>query len=170
VTDVYLPIIVTASLACLFDVRTRRIPNVLSLGSALAAVMFHAVGWGWGGLGAALAGWVVGAAMFFPFFALRGMGAGDVKLIAALGAWLGPATGFWLVIYTLIAGGVIAVALTLPTGYLPTAVSNIAGLFRYWSVAGLKPHPELTLASAAGPRLPYAVPILAGVIVTLWLR
>jgi prepilin peptidase CpaA len=167
---VVVPAFITSVVACFFDLTTRRIPNVLTLGSALAAFVFQATTGGWSDLGAALAGWLVGAVMFFPFFALGGMGAGDVKLVAALGAWLGPAATFWLVIYTLLAGGVIAVALTLPTGYLLTAVSNIAGLFRYWSVAGLKPHPDLTLATGSGPRLPYAVPILAGVIVTLWLR
>ena len=52
-------------------------------------------------------GWLLGAALFFPMFALRGMGAGDVKLLAAVGAWLGPAQVVWWRSDTSIAGGVL---------------------------------------------------------------
>ena len=48
------------------------------------------------GLGLSLGGWLVGCALFLPWFLLRGMGAGDVKLLAALGAWLGPRDALWI--------------------------------------------------------------------------
>ena len=51
--------------------------------------------------------WLLGVALFFPFFALGGMGAGDVKLLAALAAWLGPIDAIYLAIFTSMAGGVI---------------------------------------------------------------
>ena len=58
---------------------------------------------------------MLGAALFFPVFALRGMGAGDVKLLAAIGAWLGPLPSSVALIST-IAGGAIAVVVSLGTG------------------------------------------------------
>jgi prepilin peptidase CpaA len=167
---IIIAILIVACAACFFDLRTRRIPNALTFGAAIAALLFHLASSGAGGLTMAGAGWLVGAAMFFPFFALGGMGAGDVKLVAALGAWLGPFDAFWLVIYTFAAGGVIAVALALATGYLGRAVLNVLAILRYWATVGLRPHPELTLQRSTGPRLAYAVPVLAGVMVTLWLR
>src|SRR6187402_2302320 len=75
--------------ACMTDLRTRRVPNALTLGAALAAVAFHAATSAGSGLLFAVLGWGVGLLMFLPLFALRGIGGGDVKLLAALGAWLG---------------------------------------------------------------------------------
>ena len=75
------------TLACLSDLRTRRIPNVLTISAALAALLFHLLTGGWPAAGWGAAGLFLGAALFFPMFALRGMGAGDVKLLAAVGAF-----------------------------------------------------------------------------------
>ena len=76
------------AIACIWDLRTRRIPNALTLPAAALALVFHLVSGGWSAAGTSLGGWLLGAALFFPMFALRGMGAGDVKLFAAAGAWL----------------------------------------------------------------------------------
>jgi len=119
---------------------------------------------------ASLAGLAVGLALFLPFFLLGGMGAGDVKLLAALGAWLGPGQVFWLAIYASLFGGVLAVVVAVGRGYLTNALQNIGSLFGYWRVAGLRPLPALTLENRAAPRLAYAVPIFLGTAVTLWLR
>jgi prepilin peptidase CpaA len=156
--------------ACGTDLRTRRIPNVLTLGAAGGACVYHLAVGGWGGLGGALAGWGVGLVMFLPLFALRGMGGGDVKLLAALGAWLGPGQTVWLGLFTALAGGPLAVIVALSRGYLGRALSNVWGLLMFWRVAGVQPHPTLTLDSPGAPRLPYAVPIATGLVVTLWLR
>jgi prepilin peptidase CpaA len=98
------------------------------------------------------------------------MGGGDVKLLAALGAWLGAGDAFWLALYTSMAGGVIAAAMALRTGYLMTALRNIGGLARFWWMFGIRPMPAVTLEHSAAPRLAYAVPVFVGTMVTLWLR
>lgn len=162
--------LLVAGLACATDLRTRRIPNVLTFGAPIAAVAFAAATAGWAGVGSALAGWAVGCALFFPLFALRGLGAGDVKLLAALGAWLGPAPVALVGIYAAIAGGVIALVVSFHTGYLRTAFRNIGALLMFWKTVGLRPAPELTLESASGPRLAYAVPVFTGLMVMLWLQ
>ncbi len=98
--------IVVAAFACVTDLRTRKIPNVLTFGGAVAALVTHGVTNGFAGIGFSAAGWAVGLALFFPLFLLRGMGAGDVKLLAALGAWVGPGAAVWLALWSAIAGGV----------------------------------------------------------------
>jgi prepilin peptidase CpaA len=117
-----------------------------------------------------VAGWGVGFAFFLPFFALGGMGAGDVKLLAALGAWLGPTQAVWLALFSLIAGGVLGLAVALGFGYLTQAFANILWMFRFWRTEGPKPVPQVTLATHSGPRLAYAIPVFAGLMVTLWLK
>src|SRR5690606_20016960 len=120
--------------------------------------------------GWSLAGWFVGVLFFLPIFALRGMGAGDVKLLAALGAWLGPGPIVWVALFSLVAGGVIGLLVALGYGYLTQALTNIWWMFTYWKAEGPKPVPQVTLATQKGPRLAYAVPVFAGLMVTLWLK
>jgi prepilin peptidase CpaA len=164
-------VVLAISLAgCVTDLRSRRIPNILTVGGALAALLFHTMTGGITGAGTAAAGWLAGAAVFFLPFYLGGMGAGDVKLMAALGAWLGPPLTIWLAIYTGIAGAVLAMAVALSAGYLRQALSNVWLLLAHWRASGLRPLDEVTLAHSAAPRLAYAVPICAGTVLTLWLR
>ena len=60
------------------------------------------------------------------------MGAGDVKLMAAIGAWLGPALALLTALYGAIAGGVLAIVVALSTGYLKTALSNLWRMLMHW--------------------------------------
>jgi prepilin peptidase CpaA len=159
-----------ALVAVVCDIASRRIPNALTFGSAFAGLVVHAYVGGWAGAGMALAGCAAGLAVFFPVFALGGMGAGDVKLLGAVGAWLGPASAVWVALYSGIAGGLMGLLVAVCSGYLVQALSNVGGLVMYWRIVGLKPAPELTLATHKGPRLAYAVPIFAGLMVTIWLR
>lgn len=156
--------------AVAWDVATRRIPNVLTFGAALAALVVHGYTGGLGAAGLSGAGWLVGVAFFLPFFALGGMGAGDVKLLGAVGAWLGPGAVVWVALFASIAGGVMGLVVAAFSGYLTKALTNLWCLFMYWRIEGPRPAPELTLASHTGPRLAYAVPVLAGLVLTLWLR
>jgi len=159
-----------AAVAGVIDVRCHRIPNWLTLGGACAAVVVH--GALSGGGGAALAGlaWLLGALMFFVPFALGGLGAGDVKLVAALGAWLGPGEVLWLALFSGVAGGLLAFGASLSGGYLGTSFGNIRALLTHWGISGAVPLPALTLRDGRGPRLAYAVAIFAGTLVTVWLR
>jgi len=170
ITFPHVAAVVVATVACGFDLRTRRIPNVLTLSAAALAVVFHSLASGWNGALFSAFGLVLGLAIFFPLFILRGMGAGDVKLLGALGAWLGPVNILWTAMYGGIAGGILAVAVAVVHRYLWRALSNIWGLFLYWGAVGMKPMPALTLGNAPGPRLAYAIPIAVGTAVTLWLR
>jgi prepilin peptidase CpaA len=158
-----------AIVACVFDVRTRRIPNALTFSAALAGLIFHVATTGTAGAQLAAGGWVVGLLMLLPFFLLGGMGGGDIKLVAALGAWLGPAQTFWLAIYAGLAGGVLGIIVAVSHGYLRAAISNVSAMFGYWSTVGIKSVPGLTLESSASPRLAYAIPVLVGTLVTIWL-
>lgn len=162
--------LIVGAIACATDLRSARIPNVLTLSAVLAGVVFHAVTSGGSGAAAAGLGVLAGLLVFFPFFALGALGAGDVKLMAALGAWLGWQPTVNVALYAAVAGGVLAVAVSLWHGYLARALGNLRTLFTHWWLVGVTPLPELTLDKGTGLRLPYALPIMAGLVVALWRR
>jgi prepilin peptidase CpaA len=157
-----------ACIACWTDVRTRRIPNALTFGAAGAGLVFHV--FISGSPLTAIGGWITGVLIFSPLFLLRGMGAGDLKLLGALGAWLGPVMALRIGLWSALAGGVLAIALALGHGYLGTALRNVQLLLTHWRVSGVKPLDTLTLDKGKGPRLAYAVPLMVGLLVALWTR
>lgn len=159
-----------AILASITDTRSQRIPNALTFGAAAAALLFHAIAPGRLGVSAGVAGLTGGLVIFFPLFALRAMGAGDVKLMAALGAWMGWQQALYIALYGSVAGGVLALVVAARHRYTRTAVSNVRTLLTHWWLVGIKPLPALTLESGTAMRLPYAVPIFVGVVVTIWLH
>jgi len=156
--------------AAVIDIRTRRIPNLLTFGSAAAAVAYHVWTSGLHGLALSVAGWAVGIALFLPMFLLKGMGAGDVKLLGAVGAWLGTMGVLFAALYSVLAGGVLALIVGGMHGYLGKAFSNLWGLLGFWRAAGIQPLPGLTIEDSAGPRLAYGVAIAAGTFAAVWLR
>lgn len=156
-------------LASITDMRSHRIPNALTIGAATVALLFHAMAPGGLGVSAGVAGLIVGLALFFPLFALGAMGAGDVKLMAALGAWMGWQPIVFIALYGAVAGGALALVVAARHRYTRTAATNVRTLLTHWWLVGIKPLPALTLESGTAMRLPYAFPILAGVVVTIWL-
>jgi len=163
-------VIVVVMAAAVGDLRSRRIPNALTLGAAAVAIAVHGLLNGWSGVFLAASGWAVGLVLFFPLFALGGMAAGDVKLLGAIGAWLGPTGAVWTGLYGAIAGGIMALAVALARGYARTAVRNVWAILRLWSVIGVQPVEGLTLADKTSVTLPYALPLAAGALVTLWMQ
>jgi prepilin peptidase CpaA len=150
------------------DLRTYRIPNYLTLGTALAGLLFQAATHGFGGLGNGLLGLALGFFLLFPVYLLGGMGAGDVKALAALGTWLGPGLTLMLFFYMAMAGGLLALGVLIYKGLL------WAKLRQYWSYlvswvlmrpSGLKAGP---LPKAEVPGIPYGVAIALGMVTLFW--
>ena len=100
------------------DVRTRRVPNVVTFGLAGTGLIVAATGLGNLGLLTAVAGCATGLGLMLPGYLFGGTGAGDVKLLAAAGSLLGPETTFWAFVFTLIAGGSLALFVAALRGRL----------------------------------------------------
>ena len=152
-----------------FDVATRRIPNLITGPAFLAGLLLHGALDGWrGGLSALSAGLICGA-VFLIFYLAGGMGAGDVKLMAATGCVAGLTNVPHLLLLTALAGGAMALLLAALRGRLSQTVRNVVALTAHHGQAGLKPHPELNVENAAMLRLPYGLAIAAGCLITLYL-
>jgi prepilin peptidase CpaA len=171
-SELFYPVV---SLACavtgsIFDLRNRRIPNLLTLPCIVFGLLLHFALDGWKGLGHSAAGGLIAFAVFLIFWLAGGMGAGDVKLVTATGCILGgPMHAVYLLIYTALAGGVMAVGLALWRGRLKDTIMNLGALVLHHRFEGLKPHPHLNVGNAQTLRLPYALAIAAGSAVTVCL-
>jgi prepilin peptidase CpaA len=160
-------VMAVAALAVREDVVRHRIPNRLNLAALLLGCSLAFLAGGSRGLVLhAAGGALVGCGVFVPFYLLRGMGAGDAKLMGALGSFLGPGGALLAAAWALVAGAVIALAIVA------------------WRLVEPRPRLEHTSAGASSvvwramdrlstvrnERFPYAVAIAAGVLMTLWLQ
>ena len=119
-------VVAGTSTGAAIDMWTRRVPNPLTMGLAATGVVYAACGIGGLSLGASLAGLALGLALMLPGHLIGATGAGDVKLFAAAGAFVGPAHILMAFIYTALAGGVIAVAVSVYRRRLRQTVSGAA--------------------------------------------
>jgi prepilin peptidase CpaA len=119
---------VTAVVAA-YDIRFFRIPNLATFSLSFTALFYHAMTAGFSGLGDSFTGLLVGGVLLIPFFLLGAMGAGDVKLLASIGAWLGAQNAFSVFVIAGIASGittVIVYAQQRRLGKLPLVVRTLA--------------------------------------------
>lgn len=158
--------------AAVFDFRTRRVPNWLTLAGLFTGIGINSVLFKVPGLLTSIEGLGVACLIYFPLYMLRGIGAGDVKLMAAIGAVVGPAN--WLAIFVLTAllGGVAAILLMASKKRLGRTFDNI-GLILVRLSHGQAPYasaPELDVRTGQGMRLPHAATIACGALMFLLAR
>lgn len=143
------------------DLRSRRIPNALTLPAAAAGLALNLIAHGADGLSHAALGWLAGVGLLLVPFILRGIGAGDVKLLAAVGALQGVSFVFSTAVYSALAGGLMAVLLLRRNGSLGIAVQSLV-TFRFL--------PRSVGHVVSAGRIPYAPAIALGCLATLATR
>ena len=142
-----------AAIAAGMDLRTRRIPNWLTLPALVAGVALNAVLSGWPGLKLSLLGAGLGLAALLPFFLLRSLGGGDWKLAGALGASLGP-VGLWDdLLASILVAGVMALALIVWKGRFRKTVANMGHILASLFTLRL-PGPQVSLENPDTLKVP----------------
>ena len=155
-------IMIVLALAVRQDLAQHRISNVLTFGGLAAALVLAFLSHGLEGAMFALAGAALGLACLLPLYLCKGMGAGDVKLMAAAGAFLGPINAFIATLATLAVGAVLAIAVVAWRVMELRSAAVAAG--------GPEPGFRVALALAGKERFPYAAAIAIGVLATMWMR
>jgi len=145
------------------DVRSHRISNTLSLLGLMAGLGLQYLGSGLQGVTSGLLGAGVGLACFAPFYLLRSMGAGDVKLLAAVGAFLGPRGAFFAALFSLLAGGLGAIGYVLWRALRASVSSFVQQRFAAAGASAM-----IAAQIARRDRLPFALPIAVGGICACW--
>jgi prepilin peptidase CpaA len=154
--------VVVALAGAVTDIQSARIPNRLTYSALLAALSLRVALLGLPGLKSGAVGMVVAGGLFLLLFVLGAMGGGDMKLMAAVGAWVGSAQVTTLILAAALAGGVLAIGRMILNKAVGQTLRNMVRLIFYRFTSGLQPHPELNLQSSSSQRVPFGVAIAVG--------
>ena len=168
-------------LAAVWDVRTGTIPNRLTGPLLLAGLAFSLCQSGWSGLGESLLTCLLLAAPFVLLFAFAGGGAGDAKLMGALGAWLPMQAGVVVLVAVVLSGGVVAMLRVLAHRRRKLLLARIGAVIyvgmialcsgrRGWTLLRRNPE-EAKEMQTAGLMMPYGLAIFIGVCIgAMWVK
>jgi len=162
------PTVFVVIVATVTDLRSRRIPNWLVVPFLIAGMAVCTITGGWQGLGRSVLGVLLAALALGLFYLVGGMGLGDVKLFAAIGAWIGPHQLVFAFLFMGLAGGVMALAWAIRGGFLKESLSGTADLIFGFRKRGLRPHQTLALTNPGARKMPYAPAIAVGAILSFF--
>ena len=154
--------------AALLDWRSRRIPNWLTVPGFLSGVTLHVVLNGWQGLRFALAGGALALILLLPLVMLRALGAGDWKLMGAVGAFLGWKLFLFVMFGSILASGLMAMVQMIRVGRVAETFRNMWTLLKGFFVFGLKKNPQISLDNPRLLKLPFGVAVAAATLVCFW--
>jgi prepilin peptidase CpaA len=164
-----LSLLMLVAIAAINDLATRRIPNRLLLAGWALAVPLHLLSALPGAaIVTCLGGAATGLLVFLPLYLLRGTAAGDVKLMATVGAFVGPGAAFQIAMLSWCAGGVMAVCIIVKNGRVRRALAKARVLLRplLLRAAGLPAAQEPPAGGSVGS-MPYGVAIALGTVIAL---
>jgi prepilin peptidase CpaA len=163
-----------AAACAVIDVRERRIPNRLTYPAIWIGLLANAFLHGWKGLLLAIAGGLFFGGLFLLFYVLRTMGAGDVKLAAAIGSIVGLEASVQVMLATAISGGIFAVVQILRARRIGETLRNTISVAGHHVRHGMQMHPEVNLDNPKAMRMPYGLAFAAGTVYwavsSLWWR
>lgn len=164
------PTVIVLVAATITDLRSRRIPNWLVLPFLAVGVAVSTWLQGWSGLEKSLEGMGLGLLLFGVLAFMGGMGMGDVKLCAAIGAWVWPHQLILALVLTGIVGGLMAIGWAVVGGFLGELFTGSGNLLFGWMKRGLRANPELTLKNPHARKMPYAPAIALGTLISFLAR
>lgn len=159
-------VVAVVLMAGVYDLRFRRIPNWLALTGMISGFVLHTADSGWHGLGQAGLGFVLALGVYVLLFVLHAVGAGDVKLMAAVGSLAGPRNWLWIFLLTALIGGAISLVLAIAAGRLRRTLWN-AGFILREMISLRLPYlnrEELDVRSRHALTFPHAVAIAAATV------
>src|SRR5580658_7920955 len=157
---------ILVAIAAVFDIRYRRIPNWLVLAGIVVGLAWNVSDSGWSGLLRSSEGLGLGFILYFPLYLIRARGAGEVKLLAAVGAITGWSNCVWIFLLTAVLGGVIALILLMFRGRVRHTFFNVGWMIQelLHLLAPYRSNEELDVTSSKGMRLPHGAMIAVGVL------
>jgi prepilin peptidase CpaA len=164
------PTLAVLAIATFTDIRSRRIPNWLVFPFLLAGLVVSTWVAGWHGLGQSLLGLVIGGLIYGLLAMMGGMGMGDVKLCAAIGAWIWWKQLVLALVLIGVAGGLMALVWAACGGFLGEMFSGAGDLLFGWRKRGMHTPPDLNLSNPKARKMPYAPAIAIGTLISFFSR
>jgi prepilin peptidase CpaA len=141
------------------DFRTHRIPNWLTVPALAAGIALRTALAGWSGAKASLEGALLALILLLPLVLLRALGAGDWKLMGALGAFLGPWLFLFVLLGSIFVSGLMAIVEMLRTRRVKETFQNVLVLVHGFISFGLRANPEISLDNPQLLKLPFGVAV-----------
>jgi len=162
------PTLIVLAVATFTDLRSRRIPNWLVLPFLLAGIVVS--GWfnGWHGIGQSFEGLGLGVLIYGFLFWMGGMGAGDVKLCAAIGAWIGPSQLMFALVITAMVGGIMVLCWAALGGHLKGLFTGVQKPVPGAKEDGTHGDAEPAPTSFLKRKMPYAPAIAIGTLISFF--
>jgi prepilin peptidase CpaA len=151
--------------AAVLDWRSRRIPNWLTVPGLLLGVIAHSLLSGWHGTLSSLEGAGLALVILLPLVLLRGLGAGDWKLMGAVGAFLGPVLLLFVLLGSFLASGVMAMIQMMRAGRIVETFQNLWILLKGFFSFGLRVRPQISLDNPRLMKLPFGVAVAVATLV-----
>jgi prepilin peptidase CpaA len=153
-----LTILLTA-LAAFVDFRSRKIPNWLTVPAFVAGLTLRTVLFGWPGAKSALAGTGLALLVLLPLVLMRALGAGDWKLMGAVGAFLGPLMFLFVLLGSILVSGIMAIVEMARTRRVRETFHNLYVLVQGFFTFGLRANPKISLDNPELLKLPFGVAV-----------
>jgi prepilin peptidase CpaA len=143
--------------AAWLDWNRSRVPNWLTVPVFFLGIGVHSVIGGWHGMLGSIEGAGLGLAVLFPLVLLRGLGAGDWKLMGAVGALLGPWPVLGVLFVSVLAAGVMSVAIIIRAQRVAATFRNMVMLVQGFFIYGWRANPVITIDNPRLLKLPFGV-------------
>lgn len=150
------------------DWRSRQIPNWLTVPGLFLGITVNSLLTGWHGAKLSLAGAGLALVLLLPLVLLRAFGAGDWKLMGAVGAFVGPILFLFVLVGSLFVSGLMAMVNMMRTHRVRTTLRNLAVLVRGFISFGLREKPNISLDNPELLKLPFGVAVAVSTLVCLW--
>jgi prepilin peptidase CpaA len=162
------PVVLAVIVAAIFDIRTRRIPNWLVFSLLPSGIIVSTITSGWSGLTRSVSGALLASLLMGLLYLLGGMGMGDVKLCAGVGAWIGPHQLLFALVFMGLAGALMAFVWAICGGFLAEMLSGAGDLILGFRKRGFRPHDSLVLENSGTRKMPYAPAIAVGAMLSFF--
>jgi prepilin peptidase CpaA len=163
-TTVWMLTLALTCVAAVWDWRSRRIPNWLTVPGVVAGITLHSVLQGWHGAGFSMAGMGLALALLLPLVYLRAIGAGDWKLMGAVGALVGWQIFLVVLFGSIFVAGFMAVAQMIRADRVTETLRNLWTLLKGFIAFGLVKNPNISLDNPGLLKLPFGVAVAAATI------
>jgi len=162
--------VICVSVAAVIDISTRRVPNWLTIPGICLGICINAYLSGAAGVKSSLLGVCTGFLLLFFVYLLGGMGAGDVKLLSAVGSFLGPTLVFYTFVWMALAGGVLAVFVLVYKKAFSQTLRNLRSVLWGWILRTHESDLDISLKNPSLLKLPYGVAIAIGTVLAVFIQ